>query len=120
MVVAAGALNREPHPDRTHRLDLVKNILNPILLGDTASLTVDHMVAAEPGGKLLLQGRIRQHIAGNLLNREPVKGHVGIQGPDHPVPPGPHAPGAVPLEPVGVGVAGQVEPVPGHALSVGR
>ena len=45
---------------------------------------------------------------------------VAVEGGDHPVAPGPHGPGEVVLVAVGVGVAGRVEPVHGHALAVAR
>ena len=43
-----------------------------------------------------------------------------IESLDHPIPPGPHRPIGVPLIPVGIGITGGVEPLPGHAFAKGR
>ncbi len=61
-----------------------------------------------------------QQVAGDLLDREPVERLVGVERGDHPVAPRPHGTGEVVLKTVGVGVAGAVEPVHGHAFAVRR
>ena len=43
-----------------------------------------------------------------------------IEGPDHPIPPGPDRPVAIRLESVGVSKPGQVKPVGGHAFPIAR
>ena len=69
----------------------------------------------------LLGGRgVRKHVARDLLDREPVEGHVRVEGVDHPVAVGPDRAAVVLLVAVGVGVAREVEPVARPALAVVR
>ena len=58
-----------------------------------------------------------QQVAGQLPGDELVVRQIGVEGLDDPVAPGPHGAIDVGLVAVGVGVAGQVEPVDGHALA---
>ncbi len=83
-----------------------------------AALFIDHRVAMKTGGNDVVDGRLRQHVTGNLANGEGIKGHVVIEGPNHPVSVGPDLPGAILLITVGIGVAGQVEPAAGPALAI--
>ena len=78
------------------------------------------MVAVEAGGDLLVERRVRQQVAGELLDRELVERHVAVEGVDHPVAPAPHRPVAVALVAVGVGVAGARRASGRHALAVAR
>ena len=65
------------------------------------------------------QGAFGQ-ITGELIEQKGVARHVGIEGVDHPVSPGPHAAIEVVLIAVGVGVAGDVEPARRHPLAIPR
>ena len=120
MIVAAGAADREAKPDRAGGLDAVDHVLDLCLGGDRAALAVEHVVAVEAGGDELIERRLRQQVAGELLDREFVERHVVVQCVDDPVPPMPLVAGAVGLESVGVGVACGVEPALRHVLPVAR
>ena len=120
VVVAAGAAERQPEPDRRGRLDAVHRVLHEELVDDDPSLAVLAVIAVEGGGDALIARRVRQHVAGELLDGEPVEGHVGVVGVDHPVAPAPHRALAVGLVAVGVRVAGGVEPLHRHPLAVAR
>ena len=61
-----------------------------------------------------------KQVAGDLLDRELVERHVGVQGADDPVAIGPDRAVAVALVAVGVGIAGRVEPGGRPALAVVR
>ncbi len=61
-----------------------------------------------------------QQVAGELLDREPVERQVAVEGVDDPVAVLPDRARGVDAVAVGVGVAGQVEPVPRPALAVVR
>ena len=50
-------------------LDAIDDVLDLVLLGDRPALEVDHVVAVEPGGDLLLAVAFGQQIAGELLDR---------------------------------------------------
>ena len=120
MVVAARAADGEPEPDGAGRLDAVDDVLDLCLGGDRAALAVEHVVAVEAGGDELIKRRLRQQVAGELLDGELVKRHVAVQRIDDPVAPVPLVAGAVGLEAVGVGVARGVEPFLRHVLAVTR
>ena len=72
----------------------------------------------EGRGHDLVAGGVRKQVAGELLDRESVKGLVRVEGLDHPVAVGPHRALRVALEAVGVGVAGEVQPLGGHVFAV--
>ena len=61
-----------------------------------------------------------QQVAGQLLDRELVERQVAVEGVDDPVAVLPDRARGVDAVAVGVGVAGQVEPVPAPALAVVR
>ena len=69
VLVAARAAHRQAHERAGRRLDAVDDVLDLILLGDRPALEVDHVVAVEAGRDLLLEGRVGQQIAGELLDR---------------------------------------------------
>ena len=118
VVVALGALNGDAQHRLAERVHAVEHRLHPELFRVDAALFVDHRVAQEPGGDLLLLGGIGQQIAGQLLDQEPVVAHVLIQGVDHPIAPEPDFAGLVFFVAVGVGIAGGVEPRARPALTV--
>lgn len=70
-------------------------------------------VAVEIGGDEVVEGGIREEVAGELFDGELVEGEVGIVGADDPVAEGPGGARAVEAEAFGVCVAGEVEPVGG-------
>ena len=55
-----------------------------------------------------------------MKNRELIEGEVVVEGLYDPVAVGPHVPFVVEVEAVGVGIAGDVEPVAGHLLAMVR
>ena len=59
----------------------------------------------------------QQKISGDLFNRELVKGHVVIDGIDHPVTPGPDGPVKVFFISTSVGVSGMIKPDPSPSLA---
>ena len=90
VIVAAPATHRHAQPDGGGGVEAVDDVLGLVLLGDRAALVVDHVVAVEAGGNQLLAGRVRQQVAGQLLDRETVEGHVAVERVDDPVAPMPH------------------------------
>ena len=120
VAVAARAAHGQAHPGGGRGFDAVDHVFDQILFGNRAALEVDHVVAIETGGDLVVRGGVGQQVAGELLDREAVERHVVVEGADHPVAPGPHVAMAVDVIAVGVGVAGEVEPLHGHALAVVR
>ena len=76
------------------------------------------MVSIETGSQALLHRWVGHQVASQLLNRELVEGHVGIEGVDHPVTPGPDIGVDVRLVAEGVRVARDVKPVLGPAFPI--
>ena len=78
VLVALSALQRDRHPNRECRIDAVLDgsITKLVFLGTIFG--VDERVAMEAGRNPLLNRRVWQQIAGQLLNRELIKRHVDV------------------------------------------
>ncbi len=120
MIVAAAAVEREPHPHRADRLRLVEHILHPILRRDAPTLAIDHVIAIKARRQNLLLGRLGQQVPGDLLHGKPVVGLIGIECPHHPIAPRPHRALAVALIAVAVRVPSRLQPIPRHPLAITR
>src|SRR5262245_42071854 len=118
--VATRAAHRQPQPGRGGRLDSVNDVLVQVLFGYRAALEIDHVVAIESGGDLLILSGFWEQIARELFDRELVEAFVLVEGADHPVAPRPNVAVAVDVVAMRVGVARQVEPNHGHPLAVMR
>ena len=118
--VALRAAQRHAQPGRAHGVHAIQHVIDPRFLGVAAAFAVGHVITLEAGRELLLGGRVRQEVAGELLERELVVRRIAIEGFDDPVAPGPVGPGGIRLEAVGVRIAGGVEPPHGHALTIVR
>ena len=93
-------------------------ILSTSCSASTFAPRVRNPVAARLLEPLVVAGR-RQQVAGNLLLHEPVVGHVGVERLDDPVAIAERVRVRdVLVEPVRVGIAGDVEPVPAPTLAV--
>ena len=78
------------------------------------------MVAIEPGRDLLVERRTREHVAGDLLQRELVERQIAVERVDDPIAPAPHVALGVGLVAVRIRIARRVEPLCGHPLAVAR
>ena len=121
VVVAHRAARRQAEPDLRRRLRAVARVQHQVFFGDGAALVGRDVAAIEAGGHLLVERAIGQQVAGQLLDRELIEGHVSIEGSDHPVAIRPHLAVVVEMNAVRVGVASGVEPVAAPVLApVGR
>ena len=120
VIVAPGAAQGQAQPGCSRRADAVHHILRLIFFRDRPTLKVDHVVAIEPGGNLLLERGVGQQVSGQLLDREFVIRHVSVVGVDQPIAPMPHVAQAVDVVAVRVSVSGEIEPLHGHTLAVVR
>ena len=81
-------------------------------------------IRAEESGIVLLLSAFRLHpfvqqqITGELLNRELIERHVGIQRADHPVAVAPDLPPGIAGITRAVGIAGQIQPLTRPVLAV--
>ena len=117
VIVAGGAADGQPHEDVAYRLGPVLGIDRLVLLRNDPALVGRDVVALEPGGDELIQARLGQQVAGELLHGELVERLVPVEGPDHPVAVGIHLSVVVDVDPVRVAVARRVEPVAGTVLA---
>src|SRR5262249_40468333 len=83
-------------------------------------LEADHVIAMESAGDLLVESGVREQVAGELFDGEPIERHILLERVDNPLAPAGHVSSAVDVVAVGIGVAGGVEPVESHALTVSR
>ncbi len=120
VVVALGAGERGAKPDRRRRVDAIDEHFVHRLVRIDAPFLVRHRIAMEAGRDPLIDGRIWQHVAGNLLDSELVERHVSVERVDHPVAVLPDAAPIVFFVAIGVGVSGEVQPGPRPTLAVVR
>ncbi len=118
VVVALGARERAAEPHGPRRGDPVHQRLEAVLLDVDPALLVELAVAVEAGRDLLLERRVLQHVAGELLDGEVAERQIAIERVDHPVAVLPGRAALVLLVAVRVGVAREVEPRPRPALAV--
>ena len=121
MIVALGAFQRRAEPDGTGGVDAVDDLIDAAFFGLGTGFNIGRRAAVEAGGDDLSRGGIRQEVAGDLLQRELIEGHVRVQGVDHPVAVGPDLAEVIALKAVGVRVACEVQPRarPAHAELLG-
>src|SRR5258708_2751834 len=111
MIVTARAAESESEKGRAGGRHAIDDGLDAVLLEVDPALEIAGSVAVESGGDQLIDSRVRQQVAGELLDRELIEGHIAIEGVDDPVAILPHLAGSVNGVAVGIGVAGDVEPV---------
>ena len=112
VVVALRATDGQTQPDRSQRARAVNRFLEQVLRGVDAAFAVLERVAVEAGRHALLDGGVRQQVAGDLLGREAVEGHIAVEGVDDPAPVAPGVRAEVVFRiAVRVRVARLVEPV---------
>src|SRR5437763_1537432 len=122
MVMALAAFERRAEPDGPGYVDAVDDLIHAVFFLVGPRFDVHGRAAMETGGDLLVERRARQQVARNLLDRELIERHVGVEGADHPIAIRPDRAVAVTLIAVAVGIAGGVEPGrrPSHDLAVSR
>ena len=118
VVVAARAPHRQPEPYGPRRRDAIDDGFHEVFVLGRTTLRRHAGIAVEAAGDLLLQRRVRQHVARELLDREPIEGQVPIEGVDDPVAPGPHLLPLIEVQPVRVREARRRQPMHGHPLAV--
>ena len=120
VVVALRAVGRQAQVDPADRLHAVGGVVGEVLFDDGAAFIGRGVAPLETGRDQLRLRRIRQQVAGDLLDRELVERLVRVEGFDHPVAVGPHLARVVEVQAVGVGVARGIEPIAGAVLAVRR
>ena len=121
VIVTCRATDGRPQPDRPDGGDPVLDLHHAKFLDVGPPFPVAQGLAKKPRGDLLLDRRLRQQVAGQLFDREPVEGHVAVESLDDPVPKSPrNRPQLIRQVTVTVGVVSHVEPRPGPAFPVVR
>ena len=120
VVVALGALHRQAQHGLADRVHAVEHGLHAELFRIGPALLVDHRVAQEARRNALLLRGARQQVARDLLDDEPVIGHVRVERVNDPVAVEPDLARLVLFKAVRVGVARGVKPDAAPALAVVR
>ena len=120
VVVALGAAGRLTEPHGAHGSYPVGEHPRLVVLGLRAPFLGREQKAIEAGGHAGLLGRIRQEIAGDLLDRKPVKRLVVVEALDDVVAVGPDVARGVGVVADRVGKPHDVEPADRHPLAVVR
>ena len=118
VVVALGAAQRQAHPDLHGRINAVLDGRDAKLLVVGSPFRVGHRVAMKGRRHKLLERRLRQQVAGDLLDGELVERQVAVQGVDHPVAVAPNDAQRIGAVAFAIGIARQIEPDSGPALAV--
>ena len=118
MVVTLRALHRQSEPGCGSRRGTIDHALGSILFRINATLTVEEGLAMKSSGKVLFGRRVRDQVAGDLLDGELIEGLVAIKGIDHPLAPHPGvATSIVFFITIRVGVTSLIQPVACPALT---
>ena len=120
VIVAAGAAQGQTKKRGAGRANAVDHGFHAKLLVVGPAFFVQHRVAMEPGCNALSDAGIVQHVAGQLLDRELVERQIAIQRLDDPIAILPDRATAVDRVAVGIGVTGQVEPMPPPTFAIMR
>ena len=110
VVVARGAARGESEPDLRRRVEAVGRVACLHLVLDRAALGRREMIAVVTRGDELIEPRVGQHVASELLDGELVEGQVAVEGLHDPVAVGPDVADVVEVEAVGVAVAYRIQP----------
>ena len=106
------ALHRQSEPGCGSRRGTINHALGSILFRINATLTVEESLAMKSSSEMLFGRRIRDQVAGDLLDRELIEGLVAIERINHPLAPHPGvAAGIVFFITIRVGVACLIQPV---------
>ena len=120
MIVTAAAFHRQAQEHTRSGRGSIDDAFDAPFLGDDAALIIDAVIAIETGRHAIIDRRVRQQIAGQLLDRELIERHVAVVSVDHPVAPLPHVPLGVGLISVRIGIPRIIQPLHRHLLTVSR
>ncbi len=124
VVVASGAMDRQPEEGRAGRGDHVVQVVHSLLLRPFRSLIADDVMRTsyeESSRRSRQPIALGQGIAGDLLGDETGERLVVVDGADHPIPIGPRVrPQGIRLVSVALSEADGVEPVPAPSFPVSR
>ena len=126
VIVATGTAERQPHERLAGRVDLlVDDVGEEFLLVSFGQDFGPHRQKSGGGEQLRPPRRghplLDEEVTGQMSPEEGVERLVAVEGGDAPVAVAPGvAMGDVLIKPVGVGIADDVEPVPGLMLAVAR
>ena len=118
MVVALAAPHRARQPDAGDVAYPVGGVLGRVFLRLGAPFLGGLQHAVVTRGDLLLARRVRQQIAGQLLDGELVEALVVVKSVDDVIAVEPDVAVVVAVVAARVGVANEIEPVDRHALAV--
>src|SRR5262245_20900171 len=110
MVMTLRTGDGRSEPDSGSCIDAIDDRLPARFFIIDTTFLIEHGVAMKPGGDQLSIRRLRQHIAGELFDRELIERHVFVKGIDYPITIFPDHSRAIFFVAVGIGITRQVEP----------
>ena len=106
--MALRAAHGQAHPNRPRRTHPIDDVLGVVLLRNCAAFKINHVIAVESRRDQVISCRLRQEIAGQLGNREPIERYVSVERTNCPIPPRPHVAFVVDVIPVGICVSRRI------------
>ena len=119
MIVTTGAFQGQAQKRRAESVGAIRHIFHAELFRHAAALDLLRMKAIEGRGEDLFPAGAGQQIARELPENKGVVGQILIEGIDHPIAPRPDASVSIDLVPIGIGIAGDVQPLRGHPFPIG-
>ena len=121
VVVARGAADGQSQEHRARGVRAILDVLKAHFFFDDAVLIGRRVVSDEAGCDALIERRIRQKVARELLDGKSIEWLVAVERPDYPVAIRPDAAAiVVVVKAVGVAVTRRIEPIPRAVLAVLR
>ena len=118
MIVTGGTASGQSHPYFNCGRCAIHCIAVDPFLGNTATLSCSYITPVETGSNLLINRTVGQKVARQLPSGKFIERQVLIKCFDHPVPVQPHTSFIIQMQPVGVGITGEIQPKAGHMLSI--
>ena len=118
MIVAHRATGRQRQPSRRHRAGPIDRVSVVVLRVDRSTFARRDIASVEPSGNELIERRFFEEITRELLDGKLIEGQIPIEALDDPIAISPHLSLVVQMQAVGIGIASDIEPVPGHLLAI--
>ncbi len=116
VIVTSGATGRQTEPNGGSSLDAIFGIDRRIFVRDRSAFAGGREQPVVTGGNLLIDGRVGQQITCDLLDRELIERHIGLECVDYPIPIWPDTARMIVMNALRVGVANRIEPEPRELL----
>ena len=111
VIMADRTAGRQAHPYARRGFGAVAGVEHAVFFVNRAAFASGDVAAIEARSDPLFVRRLRQQVAGQLLDGELIEGHIAVVSVDHPIAIGPDFAVGVDMDAVGVCIARGVQPV---------